>query len=513
MATSSLIPAFIKRADKKLLLNNPRQWSTRLYLLGWFFLLFGAFCLIITFITLRDPRTSDSAGVWTGVFSLMSFIGLVVWLIYLLRFNVFKRFGIEGKGAGIKNYVSFLSGAFLLLLPALIPWVVNKMHAQARFSTAEMISDVQEIDSLAAIEYFNAIDKGWKFDTLVRTTDSIKAGHIIYPPESAAEAAAAAAVVEEIETPRPQTTTLVKATTYYLAKEFNARVTSMDSIKWINDSTVVKYHPPSLTVFNGRYGGYYNDYDDDEWRSMKLYRAASHYQGDRSAVSGRIRSLVDKYKNPVNDYDYPGYTSDDPNSYYNKVRFKYNYTVSEDGYRNVSRKHEYLGGYSSEVWQRYLFYVSVFIASMIWIFRHSTVRAFFLAILTAVVLFIFTIILTFGLDLFEGGPFGIMILYFIIAVVLSLGIFSATKRSLVQGIALNLMTFFLPLMPMIIYATIGIAFNSGDRYYDKEDNNGWPWNWEDYIPFFEVGGFVLFLLLMQPLIKKLYRKWYSLPEN
>ena len=85
------MPGFLKRADQKLLLNKPGIWSTRTHLVVYYGILFLFVLTVICFLEPNDPRDYSTAGAWIGFVSIISGIGFIIWMIYLLRFNVFKK--------------------------------------------------------------------------------------------------------------------------------------------------------------------------------------------------------------------------------------------------------------------------------------------------------------------------------------------------------------------------------------------------------------------------------------
>ena len=76
------MPGFLKRAEQKLLINNPGIWSTRIHLVLYYG---GLFILVLTalcFLEPKDVRGRSTTEYWIGFVSIISVIGLTVWLIY-----------------------------------------------------------------------------------------------------------------------------------------------------------------------------------------------------------------------------------------------------------------------------------------------------------------------------------------------------------------------------------------------------------------------------------------------
>src|SRR3954467_529803 len=88
-----LLPGFLKRAEQKLLLNKPGIWSTRTHLVLYYGILFIAGLTGLCFLENSDVKERSTTSYWVGFVIIIAIIALTVWLIYLLRFNVFKKYG------------------------------------------------------------------------------------------------------------------------------------------------------------------------------------------------------------------------------------------------------------------------------------------------------------------------------------------------------------------------------------------------------------------------------------
>jgi hypothetical protein len=159
---------------------------------------------------------------------------------------------------------------------------------------------------------------------------------------------------------------------------------------------------------------------------------------------------------------------------------------------------------------RVFYYFTFAITLLIFIFRHTTVRTFFLSLLSGVLLTILTA-MTLGLSnagsaSFAGWAIGYTLLFF----VASIFTFSSTKRSVLTGILINLFVFIITVLPLLV---LDLIYEMGKvQYYEKYRTYNWP-AMEQYFLYAEIGGAVLFLVLLATYINKLYRRWYSLPEH
>jgi hypothetical protein len=111
----------------------------------------------------------------------------------------------------------------------------------------------------------------------------------------------------------------------------------------------------------------------------------------------------------------------------------------------------------------------------------------------------------------EVTALSFMIVYYIVFAILALSIFKTDMRKAIQGIGLNLFLFATPFVPLIFVA-LSEARNYNrypDTVYEERD----PAQTALYFLIAEIVGSVILVILIQPLFKKVYRKWYSAPEE
>jgi multisubunit Na+/H+ antiporter MnhG subunit len=150
---------------------------------------------------------------------------------------------------------------------------------------------------------------------------------------------------------------------------------------------------------------------------------------------------------------------------------------------------------------------------LIFIFRHTTIKTFFLSVLAGVLLTIISgLILVFNHSNEETTLLSFMILYYVIFAILALSILKINSRQAIQGIGLNLFLFMTPFIPLIFLALYKASryrdlYNQEEYFFDDPEKKAL------YFLIAEITGSVILLILIQPLFKKLYRKWYSAPEE
>ena len=160
------------------------------------------------------------------------------------------------------------------------------------------------------------------------------------------------------------------------------------------------------------------------------------------------------------------------------------------------------------------FYCGYFcIALLIFVFRHSTTKTFFVSLLTAVLLTILSAAFIAFNRRYDGAVILWMIFgYVFLFTVLSALVFQANVRKMVQGIALNLFTLSIFWLPILLVA---IAYESFiyKPDYDSPLLFAYERNKEIAFAIAEISGPVLFCILLVTFIHKAYKKWYALAEE
>ena len=162
---------------------------------------------------------------------------------------------------------------------------------------------------------------------------------------------------------------------------------------------------------------------------------------------------------------------------------------------------------------RLFYYITLVLTLLVFIFRHSTVKTFFLSVLAAVLLTITTGLLMVVSQGDEVTALSFMIVYYVVFAIIGLSIFKTGIRKAIQGIGLNLFLFSTAFVPLIF-----VALNEA-RYYSRYSYQINDLEVRDsaqtalYFLIAEIAGSVILVILIQPLFKRLYRKWYSAPEE
>jgi hypothetical protein len=493
-----LMPGFLKRAEQKLLQNKPGIWSTRAHLVVYYGVLFLFALTVLCFIEPNDPRSYSSTGPWIGFVSLIGGIGIIVWMIYLLRFNVFKKYGILHPLHGLVTFLLYFISTGIIISFSYVHPIVETVRANMAYSTKEVVDDINDINTKIYQLEYNQLQDKWDYDTieLVKKDTAVP--------------------VRDYDTNETQVDTVAAATVNlynhyrYDSTEFYDKINAADSLIKLKDSLYLVYETPQFAFLNPYF---YNDEVKAQMLSdFELFRKVYGHQPapvQRNIIKQELSVLLQKY-------EYPKYASypaveieaETPREIIHKV-YRIGHVDSSISYI-FKRKYRW-SDRDLQVYIRIFYYLALGISLLIFIFRHTTIRTFFLSILAGVLITIFTALIA-SLTR-PGGVYilGWLIAYAFLFFFLSLTVWRAKKRSAITGIAINLFVFVVVALPLAMMGWYYEYLES--QFYFETQRYIEPFDMAKYAVYAEVGGSVLLLVLLSTYISKVYRQWYSLPEN
>jgi hypothetical protein len=240
------------------------------------------------------------------------------------------------------------------------------------------------------------------------------------------------------------------------------------------------------------------------------YSAYKNHDINPNAARLELQKLLDKYSyGHEDDYYYNSNNYEDMSA---SIRGRYRLYAAESGIDRISdRKYRlYKLDYSDYI--RAVYYFALVITLLVFVFRHSTVKTYFLSLLVGVVLSILSGLFVAVLRLHESGIYGLMIFYFISFAIISMLIFSAKKRSVITGIALNAFVLMTPFIPIICVAMY--YYNRRSDYYEFNAYDAAFYATRSlHFHIAEFAGGIILLILVETLFKRLYRAWYASPED
>lgn len=495
-----LVPAFLNRLDAKLLRNKPGIWQIQTHMVLYAALLFAIMLALLSLLVFFDAKQPGAVSGWVTFTALVSLIGFVVWMIYLLRFNVFKRFGNWQPWDGLKSMLLFFICIGAMVAVCFIPSAVQTYRANLQFGDEEMVHDINTLNTNACLLEYDILPLKWT-PTSYKVLDRAE----LEKRRNSAGAAIDTAAI------RVDDSTSVSYTLADTA-ELRMKINETDSLVKMNDSVYVFFECPRYN-FVGNYGA--DEYTQTKTLSpAQLYRTVirNYQKPDRAALTKQMEALKTKWA-ARSRYGYyeeePDYSTNGTVNYETMISKKYSLRRVNNGIDNaVNSKYEW-----KKHWRSYLrvfYYCTLVLTLLLFIFRHSTVKTFFLSLLAAVVIVILTALMMLtSYNSSETSLLSFIVLYYIVFGGTALSIFGAGSRTTVQGIALNLFLFMTPFMPLVFTALNEAIHESNYQpgIIREERHTAL------YFFIAEVTGAVLLLAATEPLFKKLYRKWFAAPEG
>lgn len=495
-----LVPGFLKTAEQKLLLNKPGVWSTRTHLVVYYGVLFIIALAGLCFLDPTDLRDYSITSYWVGYVIIISIIALTVWLIYLLRFNLFKKYGKLHPLYMLGTFGLYFIAVGTIVLFSFIHPVVESVRANMKYSDEEIVDDINAINLKLCQFESGLLHIPWIRDTAVIVKSRKEpTGKVYYDDDVTEDTIAVAGEY-------------VKRYLLLDSAHFNERRAETDSLVKINDTMYILFNTPKYTFID--------PYEADKYTRHKLTPSFDIYKKvyqtslaiDKAAIGKELGLLLKKYRYPeVIKYLPEIIQSDGP---FEIVQKRYQLGTIENSFSNiVAKKYRWKMPYLAEA-LRLFYYFTMGIALLLFIFRHSTVRTFFLSVLTGILLTILTsLMLSYGHNN-DTIVFAWIIGYFILFFISSLAVWSIKKRTAITGILINLFVVMVPVFPLLVF---GWYYSWKRAQYYNSPNHPIDYvalhNIEKLGVYAEVGSAIFLLVLLATYISKLYRRWYSLPEE
>ncbi len=485
-------PGFIKKWDEKLLLNRPDTWSTRAHLVVYYTLLFMVVLAGICFIVPDDPRSGSAEPLWITFVSLLAFIGFIVWMIYLLRFNVFKRFGNLDQFNGLKTFLLYFISIVLMMLPPLVQPAVQSIRANMAYHGEQLVRDVNAINSKVLLLEHDSIPHKWYADTFI-VVNSLEGRQISTEDEN------------YVINSRGEHFRKIMDTA-----DYNERAPQQDSVRQLSDSVFIFLECPEyMFVSNSDLSSYYpNLYLGS--RELYYQYVLNYKAPDKRKTIDELRAILKKY-NPRTKGRFTYESLDREWEYTNKIGSKYELYGVDGNITHITSRKYWWDGYTVPVLSRIIYYIALGLTLSVVVFRRTTVRTFFLTLLAAILIAIIT-----SLVLAFAGADAISVFILLLSYYAAFGILSFAKlrsrvRNVFNGISMNLFVFMTTFVPLIIVSLYYEIVRL--QYRDKPEPEDLLQHQVRDLFLGEIAGFVFLLILMTFFFKRLYRAWYALPEQ
>jgi|GEM_PF-2781761 len=539
----------LKNLSNRLLKNRPDEWTTRW---PWVLVIGVSVHLVLGLVVLAtqwDVRYETKYELWIGLIFIIIILGLVGYQLFLLRFNVFKRFGKLGPWHYVGTFLAYFFTMAMVVSWAYNPFAVTSITARLKYDDFQVAKDINRINVLLNIIEYDSIPKLWTRQKVVLVDKSGKQTYYAddhYTNENHNYNYGHANTSIKNGTPTNRIVTEDYHGYIEMGELFyeDTRVARKDSLTFytdlatdstvaINDSAYYRFYGPDYTHV-GAYHQFFNHHDieltdvDLFHQHIKKKPPVKNLENLKAELSALIEKYSAKnhnnrYRQYVNGIEVSTVAPNRPNcpqGYRPYVKHKYQLNDLNEGIKNISERY-YMWSWDKIGFFTYpLYYISFALSLLLFLFRHNRKRSFFYSMLAGVLLFIFSVTI---LALIKGEAefvIGLCIVYMIIFAVMASRIFTAQRNSLMQDMAKNLFIYFTPIIPLLITALYYEIKKDLFRIKRMEGSASYTVQYQEAFQYeslailgSQILGFFLFIVLLHFVYSKLLRKSYALPDN
>lgn len=454
-----------RKFDQYLLQNYPAIWSTRIHLLILFWL--PVFLALFFGFFSESPENYETfkGGLTTLWLMILTIAAVILWLVFLLRYNAFKQYGNLKWYSGIQQFLILFTGFFLIVSLSHSQMIGKSARVNLSYTTKELKLAENGARLIEIISGQNSF--------LVKKVRKVDfASESIYADMVAQSKFGAIKVVENDS----------EVTAYSLGGQ--SLYSNYNNILFTNEDGAQDTTYSQATL------------------PMKLMNARN--QKDSLAVIQEACSYI----KAVTHWDYNAeYIVEHPSLFVCSPQFMYN-TNGEPGTKEaqtllavnklIRNCAAYRGGvmsfWKNEVQFRIWFYMAFFAALVLFVFRHMPRRT---VLLTWLVLVLLPMVIALIATIIGGLKAYLNVAYFVYWLCAGIAILGAVMNAKSQWTGIGLILFTLG-TPWIGVATMTILSN---HYTSSE-----------YL-IMEKIEIVVFLILLQPVFYNLFARWYALPDE
>lgn len=514
------------RIDNYLLKNKPAVWSTRIHFVAFFTTLVTLVLFALLFYVNIDPREKTDEFTWVLLVSIIVTLSVVVYLLYLLRFNVFKRFGEWDTKDSILSFLFFMFTFGAIYFWGFIPSVTEYIVANNKYSFAELITDQNRYNTAIAVVEQDSLQfyVGVEDTVVLDTSENCYKRNQSYAEEEAlANSTPNTAEVENGSVTLSRKTVVYRDSTQYFSMlEYN------DSVRVLSDTSFVEYYIPKFRFcgqnnYRQEYSKSVEEPDSLEWSDLRLFyevldavrtqkvstckafisnmqtKYLIHDDREDSSVATFERYKM-KFKKEFNQPSYIGY-----------INFKYYTSGIENRIDHIRDRKRQWNRAATDNKLHLLFFLSMMSSLFLWIFRHNNKKPFFLSFLVGGLLFLFSSIFMVLTESHSDGAYFLAAFYYVLFIIIALFILRLKTQRNIPLISLNfivLTTYFVPMF------CVSVWYRNQQRYnLTDEARNALTLKNQLYMDIAEYAGFALLLFAMYFLFSRLYKKWIALPEE
>ncbi|MCU0322617.1 MAG: hypothetical protein MUE72_09390 [Chitinophagaceae bacterium] len=511
---------FMHAIDKNLLLHKPENWTARTHLVWYYGILFIGILSTLCLVIPNDPRADSTVGYWVLFTIIISIVALIFWLIFLLRFNVFKRFGKISSIGRLKTFGLYFASVGLIVFFSYVPALIETIRANLAYGDKEIVDDINNVNIKIVQAEFDSLNHVWSRDSFYVVNELHYSRY-----EEVVELQNATSTIDSINNKNPSPS----YGSYRIidSADLTVKLKSADSTQKINDSIYILITCPNYTFLDFQYNLKNTKYKLLDNKSIYKDIVRNFKQPNIEQTRKEALAILNKYryqKNSdlvyVNGQEQPYSVDAEGGFFLNNQRTdiyaNYQLQNADKSLSNIiERKFRFSENHLP--WLiRLWFYISFFITILVFIFRHSTTVTYFLSLLTIVILSILSGLLIAFSDGGESSVFSWFIFYAFLFCAVSIASLKARKRSIVSAIAINLFTLTIPFIPLSCVALYYSQLRKECNEISPSNHPKCPIDYsliELYYQYAEILGLLLFLILLPTILHKLYRKWYALPQE
>ncbi len=545
MGLQQLVPGFLQRLDNYLLKNKPAVWSSRIHKMLFFTGILNIFFFILLLFINNDPRVKSSEVTWIILLSIIIIITIVVFCIYLFRFNVMKRFGEWSSKDSLLSFIFYFVIFFFIYSLGFLPSITEYLQANTKYNYKELADDQNQYTKAIALLHKDSLDFSVSVnDTIVLITDTAyytKRSRYQNTTDYNYEDVTTAVEVATITSDEASPATVKRRELYYKdSSEYNTLLEETDSLVVLSDTSFIRYTLPKFNFLSEYQTGRQNNmehqyknvdpeneesYDHTLWSDLEIYHELmkDFNKNNTSQYNAIIQKIQYKYllAEDISEFSPNNYrlfimkrSYSYNNSYFSYLQNKYYCNEIDNNISNIlHRKAQWEPSecsFKMSIW----YYLSIISAIFLWLFRNNTKKSFFLSFLIAGLLLLVSSIFVIIMDFKELGIYVLILFYFLFFLGVSLNISKLRIQRVLPAIATNFIvsvTLFIPLylVYFIFYLKEEALINRNNYYALQEIYH----NRMAYMAYVEYVGLALLLVMIYFVYSKLYKKWIALPDE
>lgn len=463
MNLQRFVPKFIKQLDHYLLIHYPTIWQSRihnvLYAVFATNLILGGLAMLMP-VNL-DERPDFDTWIWT--FFIVSVTYLVIWMIHVGRFNIFKQYGKRPIGDEYLNFFLHLLSVALIASTMFSFSFIYDQKVRNYVPNAELTQDINALNLGAAFFPVRTYE--------YRTGEENDTSKVIYLYNyNGFHGFGNDNFWNKIENK-------IISNGYYNEMTIETHLYVSDTCNNYKSKFGINCPDFSRAIFNQKKSR------AEQLELIKGFLKTAKKYGKTLDCSAE--SILNKF-NAKNSYSYRLEQEQSQFQFVNGTQSTINNVIS----RKTDKKflHE-------ENFWHFMWYMCFYITLIFMIYRNVRRRDFTLSVVSGIVIMVVSgIFLALTRTYRETEVFSFYFMIYCGLLIGTIAIFFKRNHSWFNAACLNLVALVTPFMPLFYY----------------ESNGG---NNNDAFDYWEIAGFVIFFLLLQVFFKRLYTTLWALPEK